>query len=76
MISSISQLVLLRIVSGEFRKSAYTVNFLKSANIIHTIVFILQCLIISLLVLIFLELVIFNEYNTVYLRIIVVLSIS
>jgi hypothetical protein len=75
-ISSISQLVLLRIVSGEFRKSAYTVNFLKSANIIYTIVFILQCLIISLLVLIFLELVIFNEYNTAYLRIIVVLNIS
>lgn len=75
-VSSISQILLLRIVMIEFRKSSYTVSFLKSANITQYIVFILQSLIIGLLFVIFLELVFFDEYNTLHLKIIVLVSIS
>jgi hypothetical protein len=60
----------------EIKKSSYTVSFLKSANITHYVVFGLQCLAMSLLFFIFLELVFFDEYNTLYLRIVVLISIS
>jgi hypothetical protein len=75
-VCGISQLILLRIVMIEIKRSSYTARFLKSANITQYIVLGLQCVTIGLLFIIFLELVFFDEYNTLYLRIVILTSIS
>jgi hypothetical protein len=71
----ISQIFFLRIIGIELKRSSYTAAFLKSASIIHYIIFTLQCFIIFLLFFILMQLVFYNEYNTLYLRIVILVSI-
>jgi hypothetical protein len=75
-VSSVCQILLLRILDYKFRKGIYATNFLKYAKAIHFIVSITQSIVIALLIITSLELVIFKEYNSQLLIVITILSIS
>ena len=75
-VTGISQLFLLRIIGIELRRSSYTANFLRSANITHYLTVILQSGTIVLLIVILTELVIYDEYSTFYFRIVILISIT